>query len=114
MCYKQNAMLDVNMRVCTMDDICVFQVGQMFGKVGAKDSKVGMYSVELKIPPYTINAGRYKASIWFGENQRYAVFTGFEQYFEIANTLSDRGFNQSVLPGMLRINNNKFNVQFEG
>ena len=114
MCYKPDAMLDADLQIKTMDDIVVCQVGTMFGEMGKKDSKVGMYTVEFDIPPYTINAGRYKTEIWFGENQRYVVYGGFEQCFEVANTLSDMGFNQSVLPGLLRLNNNEFKIQFEG
>ena len=113
MCYKPDAMLDVNMLIRTMDDIMVVQLGQGLTSTGEKDSKVGMYSAEFDIPKYTLNAGRYKAEIFFGENQRYMVYSGFEQCFEVANTLSDMGFNQSVLPGMLRLKN-EFKVQFEG
>ena len=113
MCYKKDAMLDVDMLIKTMDDISVVQVGRMFGEVGTKDSKVGMYTVEFEIPPYTINAGRYKAEIWFGENQRYRIFDGFEQCFVVDNTLSDMGFNQATLPGMLRLKND-FEIKFEG
>lgn len=114
MCYKENAMLDANMEVSTMDDMTVFQVGQVLGEVGQKDSKKGIYMVEFKINPYTLNAGRYKTEIFFGENQRYLVYGGFEQCFEIENSLSDMGFNQSVMPGMLRFNNNDFIIKFEG
>ncbi|MBO6305921.1 MAG: ATP-binding cassette domain-containing protein [Paludibacteraceae bacterium] len=114
MCYKPDAMLDVDMKVTTMDDVTVFTVGKLFGKVGEKDSKVGIYTVEFNIPPYTVNAGRYKSMIWFGENQRYCVYSGFEQCFEVANTLSDMGFNQGVQPGLLRLNNRDFKIQFEG
>ena len=113
MCYKPDTMLDVNMLVKTMDDVSVFQVGKMFGETGKKDSKRGIYSVDFDINPYTINAGRYKAEIFFGENQRYMVYSGFEQCFEVANTLNDMGFNQSVLPGLLRPKND-FKIQFEG
>ena len=113
MCYKENAMLDANMTVSTMDDITVFQVGQMLGKIGEKDSKKGIYIIEFKIDPYTLNAGRYKTEIFFGENQRYVVFSGFEQCFEVENSLADMGFNQNVLPGMLRPKND-FKVIFEG
>ncbi len=113
MCYKENAMLDVNMHVRTMDDISVFQVGQMFGEIGKKDSKRGLYTVEFEIAPYTLNAGKYKAEIFFGENQRYMIFSDFEQCFQVDNTLSDMGFNQSTLPGMLRPKND-FRIQFEG
>ena len=114
MCYKPDAMLDANMSIKTMDDITVCQVGKVFGEVGKKDSKIGMYSVEFDIPPYTINAGRYKTEIWFGENQRYVVYSDFEQCFEVANTLSDMGFNQAALPGVLRLNNNDFKILYEG
>ena len=113
MCYKPDAMLDVNMHVRTMDDVSVFQVGKMFGEVGKKDSRQGIYSVDFDINPYTINAGRYKAEIFFGENQRYMVYSGFEQCFEVANTLSDMGFNQAVLPGLLRPKND-FKIQYLG
>ena len=113
MCYKPDAMLDVNMTIRTMDDISVCQLGQFFGQIGEKDSKKGMYTAEFDIPPYTLNAGRYKAEIFFGENQRYVIYSGFEQCFEISNTLSDMGFNQSVLPGMLRLKND-FKVNYEG
>ena len=114
MCYKEDAMLDVNMHVRTMDDVSVFQVGKMFGETGKKDSKIGIYTIDFDINPYTINAGRYKAEIFFGENQRYVVYSGFEQCFEVANTLSDMGFNQGVMPGLLRMNNNDFKIQYEG
>ena len=114
MCYKPDAMLDVNMNVKTMDDVSVFQVGKQFGETGQKDSKCGIYSVDFDINPYTINAGRYKAEIFFGENQRYVVYSGFEQCFEVENTLTDMGFNQGVMPGMLRFNNNDVVIQYEG
>lgn len=113
MCYKPDAMLDVDMHIKTMDDISVCQLGRFLGEVGEKDSKVGMYTADFDIPPYTLNAGRYKAEIFFGENQRYVVYRGFEQCFDVDNTLSDMGFNQSVLPGMLRLKND-FKIRFEG
>ena len=113
MCYKENAMLDANMEVSTVDDMTVFQVGQVLGEVGQKDSKKGIYMVEFKINPYTLNAGRYKTEIFFGENQRYLVYGGFEQCFEIENSLSDMGFNQNVMPGILRPKN-EFKISYEG
>ena len=112
MCYKENVMLDTNMLVTTMDDITVFQVGQVLGDIGRKDSKRGIYTIDFKIAPYTINAGQYKVSVFFGENQKYVVFSGFEQKFEIGNTLTDMGFNQDTLPGLLRPRND-FRIQFE-
>ena len=113
MCYKENAMLDANIAVSSMDDITIFQMGRVLGKIGEKDSKKGMYTVEFKLDPYTINAGRYKLELWFGENQRYVVYSGFEQCFEVENSLADMGFNQSVMPGFLRPKND-LKITFEG
>ena len=114
MCLKPNAMLDVNMQVKTMDDSVAFMAGHVLGEVGEKDSKRGMYTVEFDVKPYTLNAGKYKAEIFFGENQQRIVFSGFDQCFDVENTMSDMGFNQNTLPGMLRFNNNDFKVRFEG
>lgn len=112
-CQKPNAMLDVDMKITTLDDIIVCQMGQMLGKFGEKDSKVGLYTVDFELPAYSINAGQYKASVWFGENQRYVVFRGFEQKFVVENTLSDMGYNQNVLPGFIRPKQD-FKITFEG
>ena len=113
MCYKENAMLDADIAVSSMDDITIFQMGRVLGQIGEKDSKKGMYTVEFKLDPYTINAGRYKLELWFGENQRYVVYSGFEQCFEVENSLADMGFNQSVMPGFLRPKND-LKITFEG
>jgi hypothetical protein len=88
--------------------------GNALGEIGEKSSKKGMYTVEFEVKPYTLNAGKYKAEIFFGENQQRIVFGGFEQCFDVANTLSDMGFNQATLPGMLRFNNSDFKVRYEG
>lgn len=114
MCYKENAMLDVNMKVVTLENVIVFQVGHAIGEIGEKDSKIGFYTIDFEIAPYTINAGKYRAEIFFGENQRYVVYAGFEQCFSVENTLSDMGYNQGTMPGVLRLNNNDIRIQYEG
>ena len=112
MCYKENAMLDANIEVKSMDDTTIFRVGKVLGEVGEKDSQVGLYTIEFQLNPYTINAGRYKTEIFFGENQRYVVCDGFEQCFEVENSLVDMGFNQSVMPGFIRPKN-EFRITVE-
>ncbi|MBQ0142682.1 MAG: ABC transporter ATP-binding protein [Prevotellaceae bacterium] len=101
-CFKENAMLDVSMNVKTLDDIIVFGTGGAFGEVGEKDSKKGIYTLEFSLPPYSINAGKYKSEIWFGENQRYLVYKGLEQNFEIFNTATDQGYGYETSPGFMR------------
>ena len=114
MCYKKDAMLDVDMEVKTLDDTMIFQVGKVLGKIGERDSQIGMYSVEFELPPYTLNAGKYKAQIFFGENQRYLVYKGFGQCFDVENTISDMGFNMAQQPGILRFSNNDLKIEFLG
>lgn len=113
MCNKEHAMLDANLEVKTLDDITIFQVGRVLGNIGEKDSKKGVYTIEFKVNPYTLNAGKFKCEVFFGENQRYVVYSGFEQSFEVENTLTDMGFNQTVMSGCLRLKND-FNIIYEG
>ncbi|MBR3565429.1 MAG: ATP-binding cassette domain-containing protein [Paludibacteraceae bacterium] len=112
LCNKKDAMLDINIEVKTLDDVTVFQVGHLLGEVGQKDSKVGMYNVTFSLQPYTLNAGKYRASIFWGENQRYVVYEGIELDFEVENELSDMGFNQDTMPGVLRPRN-EFDISYK-
>lgn len=113
LCNKAKANLDANLHIRTMDDASVSMLCCNLGNFGECDSKEGMYSVEFIIPPYTLNAGKYKVEVFFGENQRYIVYEGFEQCFEIDNTASDMGYNQNTLPGVLRLKND-YKVDYEG
>ena len=112
MCYKENAMLATAIEIRTLDDIIICQPAAFFGRPGEKDSKIGLYTMDFVFPAYMLNAGSYKADVFFGENQKYVIFDGFEQRFMVENTLTDMGYNQSILPGVLRPKNN-FKVTFE-
>ena len=104
-CLRENAMIDVDMDVKTLDDINVFGIASPLGKYGEKDSNKGIYTVEFELSPYTINCGTYKAEIFFGENQKYVIFNGFSQKFTIENTLTDQGYSQNASPGFIRPRN---------
>ena len=96
-----------------MEDTIIFQVGRVLGEFGEKDSKIGMYDVRFTVPPYTLNAGKYKLTVFWGENQAYLVYETSSIFFEIRNTISDRGYNHIALPGYLRLKND-FLIGFEG
>ena len=104
-CLRDNAMLDVNIDVKTLDDINVFGIASPLGRYGEKDSQKGVYTVEFELNPYILNTGTYKAEIFFGENQKYVVFDGVSQKFKVENTLSDQGFSQGISPGFIRPKN---------
>jgi lipopolysaccharide transport system ATP-binding protein len=112
MCYKENAMLATALNIKTMDDTIICQPGAFLGVPGEKDSKIGLYTIDFTLSPYVLNAGKYKAEVFFGENQKYVVYRGFGQCFEIENSLLDMGYNQSILPGIVRPKND-FKVIFE-
>ena len=104
-CLRDNAMLDVNIDVKTLDDINVFGIASPLGRYGEKDSQKGVYTVEFELNPYILNTGTYKAEIFFGENQKYVVYDGVSQKFKVENTLSDQGFSQGISPGFIRPKN---------
>jgi len=98
--YKENINLDVTFELRTMDETPVFHRGKILSQ--NNDSKKGIYTVKGMLPSYLLNAGTYKFSIIFGENQRYALFNidDFIQ-FEILNEASDG--NSLQVPGILRL-----------
>ncbi len=112
-CKKENAMLDADVMVTTLDDVIVCQMEQVISPDGEKASQIGVYSIDFVLPEYTINSGKYKAILWFGLNQKYVVFDGFEQCFEVADSISDLKFNMNRMPGVLRPKN-EHRVFFEG
>ena len=98
--YQPNIMLDATFELHTLEDVVVFHTARVVSP--DKDSRVGLYSVEFDVPPFTLNTGRYKMVIWFGENQRYLVWGNYEHVFEIENTLTGQGYNMNTLPGVMK------------
>ncbi len=98
---KDDINLDVTFELKNTDEIIVFHSGTILSS--NKNSQIGYYKVSSRIPPNTLNAGVYKFTLIFGENQRYEVCT-LEDFiqFEIMNESS--GSNSDILPGMLHLN----------
>ena len=108
MCYKENAMLDANLQISTLDDIIVCEEEQILGTIGECASKRGMYTIDFKLNPYSINAGSFKASVYFGENMSYLVYDGFSQLFTVQDSCTDRGGTANPTKGYIRPINNTF------
>ncbi len=98
--YKPNIILDATIELRTLDDIIVFHTGKVVSP--DKDSRIGEYTVEFSLPPFSINTGRYRVRIWFGEAQRYVLWGFFEHVFEVENTLTGQGYNLATFPGILK------------
>ena len=98
--YQPNIIMDATFELHTMEDIIVFHKGKVISP--EKDSKVGEYTIEFEMPAFSLNTGRYKMLIWFGENQKHLLWGNYEFVFEIENTLTDQGYNMATLPGIIK------------
>ena len=100
--YKPNIMLDATFELSTADDIIVFHSGKVL--TPNSDSKRGLYEVKFQLPPFLLNAGKYKMNLIFGENQKYGLWSNSDVLgFAIENTLTGQGYNiAGALPGVLK------------
>jgi len=100
--HKSNIMLDANVELLTADNVVVFFTGAMLSS--EKDSKRGIYEVSFSLPPYLLNAGKYKMSLFFGENQRHVLWYCIDVlWFEIENTLTPGyEYNIGTFPGIIK------------
>ena len=98
--YKPDIIMDATFELHTIDDVVVFHTGKVL--TPERDSKVGFYTVEFDIQPYTLNAGKYRFSVFFGEAQRYVLWGKYSHVFEIENTLTGQGYNMGVWPGIMK------------
>jgi len=99
--HKENINLDATYELRTLDDQVIFHNGPLISS--SKDSKRGIYTVTGILDPYLLNAGTYKFTLIFGEDQRHVLFMIDEFIqFEILNEAS--GVNTHTYPGFLRLN----------
>ncbi|GHT73809.1 ABC transporter ATP-binding protein [Bacteroidia bacterium] len=100
---KPNIILDAGFRILTADDILLFACGKLISP--NSDSQKGLYEVEVQIPPFFLNGGKYKINLNFGESQRYVLFSMENVLnFEVEHTSTGRGNNFSPAQGLLRPN----------
>ena len=110
--FVENAMIDADFAVSTLEDVDMFSIGTMLHGY-EKVSKRGIYTVEYMLPPRYLNAKEYVAEVHFGENQQYMLFSDFTIRFRVENTMKDSGYNHYIPRGYLRPPMN-FDVKFEG
>ncbi len=100
--YKPNIILDATFELFTLEDIIIYHRGKVL--TPNKDSKVGLYTIEFDLPPYLLNAGKYRYHVFWGESQKYVLWDGYNHVFEVKNTLTGQGYNMNFLPGILKPN----------
>jgi lipopolysaccharide transport system ATP-binding protein len=99
--FLENINLDATFELRSIDDIAVFHQGKIL--TDKKNSKKGVYNVRGVLHSNLLNAGIYKFSLIFGENQRYVLFNIIDLIqFEVMNV--NIGTNSFILPGIIRPN----------
>jgi lipopolysaccharide transport system ATP-binding protein len=98
---RKNISLDCTIYLISNDGVLIFESGHIISS--NCDSRCGFYHLTGRIPAHLLNAGRYFLSVVFGKDQRYALFRMDEVVsFEVENTLTGRGSNMGVAPGIIR------------
>ena len=100
-CAKPGIKLDCTLYVMNAEGVLLFETGHVVSP--NRDSRVGTYTIRGRIPPHCLNAGRYFINLLFGQDQTYVLFRMDEvAAFEINNTLTGRGTNMNIAPGIIR------------
>ncbi|MBP5397698.1 MAG: ABC transporter ATP-binding protein [Bacteroidales bacterium] len=97
--FVPDIMLDVTIELFNAENVLVFT---LFKQLTRDDSKVGFYTLEFDVPPYTLNRGKYSFRICFGLNNRARLYWGpLEHTFELEDVF-DVDFSDCGRPGLLK------------
>jgi lipopolysaccharide transport system ATP-binding protein len=98
---RKDINLDCTIYLISSDGVLIFESGHIISS--NCDSRCGFYHLTGRIPAHLLNAGRYFLNVLFGKDQRYVLFRMDEVVsFDVENTLTGRGLNMGVAPGIIR------------
>jgi len=98
--FKENINLDFTIYLKNEEGILLFESGMII--TNNKNSKKGLYKISAVIPANLLNTGKYYCTFVFGESQRYLLYKIENIFsFEMENSLSGRGSNMNVAPGII-------------
>jgi lipopolysaccharide transport system ATP-binding protein len=98
---RKDINLDCTVYLVSGDGVLIFESGHIISS--DCDSRSGYYHLTGRIAGQLLNAGRYYLNVVFGKDQRYALFRMDEVVsFNVENTLTGRGLNMGVAPGIIR------------
>ena len=86
----ENALIDMACAIFTMEEVLVLQQSVIVSP--NSDSKRGYYTVEMKIPSYLLNKGRYMMRIWFGKAREYQLWGFLNHTFSVEDVADDLGY----------------------
>ena len=96
--------LDAVFELHTADDTIIFHSGKVVSP--HRESKIGEYVVDLYLPPFLLNRGKYNMLILFGENNRFIISRQFSFPFMVEDAFTDDPYLRRPLPGILKLDIN--------
>lgn len=102
--YVPTIHLDAVFELHTADDTIIFHSGKVVSP--HRESKIGEYVVDLYLPPFLLNRGKYNMLIWFGENNRFIISSQFSFPFMVEDAFTDDPYLRRPLPGILKLDIN--------
>ena len=98
---RKDINLDCTVYLVSADGVLIFESGHIISS--DRDSRPGFYHLTGRITGQLLNAGRYYLNVVFGKDQRYVLFRMDEIVsFDVENTLTGRGLNMGIAPGIIR------------
>jgi lipopolysaccharide transport system ATP-binding protein len=98
---RKDINLDCTVYLISSEGILIFESGHIISS--NCDSRCGFYHLTGRISAHLLNAGRYSLNVVFGKDQRYVLFRIDDVVsFDVENTLTGRGMNMGVAPGIIR------------
>ncbi|WP_010663454.1 ABC transporter ATP-binding protein [Marinilabilia salmonicolor] len=99
--HLENSNITSSINIFTTDDIQLFEAPCFISQ--NKDSKKGTYELLATIPPYFLNADKYRIKLVVAENQKYVLYKNENILtFEIEDTSFNKGHSLNKVPGILR------------
>src|SRR5579864_6960353 len=98
---RKDINLDCTVYLVNGDGVLIFESGHIISS--DRDSRIGFFHLTGSIPGHLLNAGRYFLNVVFGMDQRYTLLRVDEVVsFDVEHTLTGRGLNMGVAPGIIR------------
>ncbi len=102
-CKIENRTLGFSYNIYNDEDILIFEAYAPFAS--NKDSDTKNYTVDIIIPGFLLNSGKYRASLIFAEAQKYILLSTDKIFtFSIEETFANVGNTLVKIPGIIRPN----------
>jgi lipopolysaccharide transport system ATP-binding protein len=102
-CKEADRTMSINLYIYNEEDILLFIAPAIFAKDNNSEKRI--YTVKFEIPPFILNTGYYKGSIYFAEALKYKLLWAQNILnFNLEETLTFEERTRNKIPGIIRPN----------